>query len=219
MQAHQTHRAPRRRRLTTVIATVLLVLATFGASVATAHGNKWPRQSADVMNQGGDGVYQPNGARLVRTDHSVKVRWRIATPEPGSYTYPTPDMVPPGAPIHPPISAGYPEVFTLWFFSFDHPELCSDGRCDGNDIGDTPARGSVYQLDGLIAYKQRLRMAGEIRLGQTPAAGLGLSNPKGAEIHVAMAPHGKALDGAELVHQLNSGVGGPPLWFVAAFHG
>ncbi len=218
MQANTNQQVPRRRRLATVIATVLLVLATVGASVATAHGNgKWPRQVADVMNQGGDGVYQPNGARLIRTDHSVQVRWRIKTPEPGSYTYPTPDMVPPGAPTHPPISAGYPEVFTLWLFAFDHPELCSDGVCDGNDIGETPARGSVYQVDGEIAYKHRLRMSGKVRLGQTPAAGLGLSNPKGAEVHVALAPHGRALDGAELIRQLNSPVGGPPLWWAAIF--
>lgn len=112
---------------------------------------------------------------------------------------------------------GYPEVFTLWFFGFDHPELCSDGVCDGDDLGDTPARGSVYQLDGEIAYGKNLTMTGKVRLGQAALNGPGLANPLGAEVHVAMAPHGMALTGADLIQQLNSGVGGPPLWFGAFF--
>ena len=185
--------------------TLLVVLAVIGSAVASAYNNDHRiYQRADVMEQGGGGKYQAKGAKLVRTDHSVELRWSVKTPKPGSYTYPSPEMVPPGAPIHPPISAGYPEVYTLWLFAFDHPELCSDGVCDGNDIGDTPARGSVYQLDGEIAREHRLRMQGKVRLGQHAVNGPGLANPKGAELHVAMAPHGKALTGAQLVHQLNT---------------
>lgn len=208
----------RRRRKFAIGVAAVVSMATVGAAVVEAHGGQRRiRQSADVMQQGGNDVYRHKGAKLVRTDHSVEVTWKIHTPEPGSYTYPTGDMVPPGAPPHPEVNPGYPEVFTLWLFAFDHPELCSDGICDGNDIGDTPARGNVYQVDGEIADRHHLRMRGKVRLGQTPANGLGLSNPLGAEVHVAMAPHGVTGEGADLIQQLNSAVGGPPLWFAAVF--
>lgn len=207
----------RRRRFAVGIAAVVSI-ATAGAAVVEAHGgHRSVRQRADVMQQGGDGVYEHRGAKAIRTDHSIEIKWNVHTPAPGSYTYPTGDMVPPGAPPHPDLVVGYPEVFTLWLFGFDHPELCSDGVCDGNDVGDTPARGSVYQLDGEIAYGQHVRMSGKVRLGQAPANGPGLANPLGAEVHVAMAAHGMALEDADLIRQLNSPVGGPPLWFAAIF--
>lgn len=210
---------PTRRRRLVAGTALLLALATAGAAVVDAHGGAHRhRQDADVMVQGGDGIHAENGARLFRTDRSVEVRWRVPTPEPGSYEYPTPDMVPPGAPLHPPLEPGYPEVFTLWMFTFDFPELCTDGVCDGDDVGDgTAARGSVYQVDGDIAYRHKLRLGGKVRLGQPAANGLGLANPLTAEVHVAMAPHAAALDGADLVRQLNSPVGGPPLWWAAIF--
>lgn len=219
MQSEQTTSRLRRRTERAVAIGALVVMAVGAAgAVAGAHGGGSSRhQRADVLTQGGEDVYQARGARLHRTDHSIEAKWRIRTPEPGTYTYPTPDMVPPGAPLHPPIDPGYPEVFTLWAFVFDVPDACTDGVCDMDDIGDTPARGSVYQLDGEIAYRNRLVMSGKIRIGQAPAVGLGLSNPLGAEVHLAMAPHGTALDGDELVAQLNGPVGGPPQWFPALF--
>ncbi len=202
-----------------LVLAVVVTFATIGAGVAVAHGNsKVHHQRADVMEQGGGDAYTRRGAHLRRTDHSLEVSWNVRTPRPESYTYPKPDMVPPGASLHPPIEPGHPEVFTLWLFVFDNPEECSDGVCDGNDVGDTTAaRGSVYQLDGEIAYEHRLRMDGKIRLGQAAANGLGLANPEGADVHVAMAPHGTALDGADLIRQLNSPVGNPTLWWAAVF--
>ncbi|MDJ0770815.1 MAG: hypothetical protein QNJ12_18625 [Ilumatobacter sp.] len=224
MRSEQTKdRTSRARHRRAVAAVGLVVTLTAGAAVGSSvaadddDSSDNRRERADVMVQGGGDVYQRNGARLIRTDHSVEVEWRIRTPEPGSYTYPTPDMVPPGSPTHPPIVPGAPEVFTLWLFAFDHPELCTDGVCDGDDVGDTAARGSVYQADGEIADRRWLRMGGKIRFGQTPARGHGLENPLGAEVHVAMAPHGMAWDGEDLAIQLNGPVGAPPLWFAAIF--
>ena len=216
MHDQSTSQTPRRRgqrgrRALAIGAAVLVSVAGFGIAVDAHSGGQTSRQKADVMEQGGGGEYRSNGATLIRTDHSMEVKWKVPTPKPGSYTYPDP------APTHPAIEPGSPEVFTLWMFVFDHPELCSDGMCDGNDIGDTPALGSVYQADGEIAYKHQLTMGGKVRLGQTPNAGLGLSNPLGAEVHVAMAPHGQAAGGAGLITQLNSPAGSPPLWFTAIF--
>ena len=217
MGQQQTQTSRHRRRRVAIGIAAVVSMATVGAAVVEAHGRHNVRQRADVTAHGGVDVQEHKGAKLVRTDHSVEVTWKVHTPAPNSYTYPTGDMVPPGAPPHPDVVPGYPEVFTLWLFGFDHPELCSDRVCDGNDIGDTPARGSVYQLDGEIAYGRHLKMSGKVRIGQAAANGLGLSNPLGAEIHVAMAPHGMTLEGAELIQQLNSAVGGPPLWFGAFF--
>ncbi len=203
-------RRPRGRSIAAAVA-VLVAIGAVGAAVDAHGGPHTTRQRADVLEPGGGDVYKANGAKVIRNDHSIEVKWKVPTPTPGSYTYP--DAVPP----HPPIMAGYPEVFTLWMFVFDHPELCSDGICDGNDIGDTPARGSVYQADGEIAYRHNLKMGGKVRLGQAPLDGLGLSNPLGAEVHVAMAPHGQASSGDGLITQLNTGGGGPPFWWVAFF--
>ncbi|MGB3737320.1 MAG: hypothetical protein WA964_20370 [Ilumatobacter sp.] len=199
----------RSRRMMAIGLAAVVSIGAFGVAVDAQGGGHTMRQKADVMEQGGGDTYKSKGATLIRTDHSVEVKWKVPTPDPGSYTYPDP------APTHPPIEPGHPEVFTLWMFVFDNPELCSDDVCDGNDVGDTPARGSVYQVDGEIADKHQLRMGGKVRLGQTPEAGLGLSNPLGAEIHVAMAPHGQATDGDGLVTQLNTPAGSPPLWFAA----
>lgn len=207
----------RRSRLGWGLTGILAGLLVLGTAVGVAAAdNSSGRTQADVQNQGGGGVYAEQAATLDRSSTSLKVQWHIPTPEPGSYSYPTPDMVPPGAPLHPPIEAGRPEVFTLWAFVFDHPEGCTD-PCDFDDLGDTSAHGSVYQLDGTIAHGARISMSNGIDVGDAPIVGLGLENPLGAEVHVAMAPHGKAREGAELKQQLGSSVGTPAHWWAAIF--
>ncbi|MEM9565320.1 MAG: hypothetical protein AAGA93_22045 [Actinomycetota bacterium] len=210
---HHSKGRLRRRRGVVVALVAALLLGLAGATAAEAHSNH--RQRADIQGQGGEGIAKRNGARLVRSDHAIEVRWKLRTPKPGSYSYPDADAVPPGAPPHPEVVPGHPEVFTLWAFVFDHPDNCTD-PCDFDDIGDTPARGSIYQLDGTVADGRRIHMEGKVRLGQAPAVGLGMSNPTGAEVHVAMAPHGMVNDD-QLGRQLNGAIGGPPEWFPAIF--
>ena len=213
MHEHATGRPVGRRRRLIATAVAVLLVGLAGATAAEAHTTN--RQRADILGQGGEGISQRNGARLVRSDHSIEVRWKLPAPAPGTYAYPTADSVPPGAPPHPEVVPGSPEVFTLWAFVFDHPGDCTD-PCDFDDIGDTPARGSIYQLDGTVAHHRKITMGGKVRLGQAPAVGLGLSNPTGAEVHVAMAPHGMVVD-VQLGRQLNGAIGGPPEWFPAIF--
>ncbi|MDH3684118.1 MAG: hypothetical protein OEV40_29715, partial [Acidimicrobiia bacterium] len=177
---------------------VLLALT----GTASADHRRLIFQKEDVLGQGGAGNYQANGALLVRLGHRVAIAWRVPTPEPGSYIYPTPDQIPPWAPPHPPVTPGRPEVFTLWAFVFNYPELCSD-PCNGDDIGDTPAQGGVYQVDATIARGKRVRMHGQVAAGSDPVVGIPLLEPRTAEIHVAMAPHGMALSGADLEAQLS----------------
>jgi hypothetical protein len=199
----------RGRRALSIGAALLVSIGAFGAAVDAHGGGHTKRQKADVLDPADD-LYQRRGAKLVRTDHSIEVTWKIDTPRPESYSYP------PAPDGHPAIVPGYPEVFTLWIIVFDNPEECTD-PCDGDDVGDTPAQGSVYQADGEIADKHHLKMSGKTRLGQTPRVGPGLSNPLGAEVHLAMAPHGQATSGDELGAQLNNPAGDPSYWWGAIF--
>jgi hypothetical protein len=146
----------------------------------------------------------------------LRIKWKVPTPEPGSYLYPTADQVPPGAPTHPEILVGSPEVFTLWMFIFNHAELCTN-PCDFDDIGDTAAQGGIYRVDGLIAHGNKITLRGRVDVGTAPAAGVALANPTSAEVHVAMTSHGTAYSGEDLERQLNIAVGTPAEWWPAIF--
>lgn len=178
-------------------------------------------QTADIGSQGTEAdPVSVDGANLQRERDGIRVTTQMPTPTPGSYEYPTADMVPPGSPEHPePLvgGAGEPETFTLWIFIFNHPELCTDA-CNDDDLDpDAPAKGGVYQGDGRIADQEQLVLEGGVRVGQEPARGSALENPHGAVVHIAIAPHGKALEGQELRRQLNGPIGNPTLWWGAAF--
>jgi hypothetical protein len=201
---------------------VLVGVVVAGVAVMVWTGNSDAGESVDVVGQGPEG--EPiaiDGARLVRSTDGLRTSAKVPTPIPGSYEYPTSDMVPESADPHPDvlIAEGKEyEVFTMWAFVFNHPDLCSDGSCDVDDLGlDTPARGGVFQVDGRIANESDLVFEGSVRLGQTPSSGSPLTNPMGSEVHFAIAPHGKALVGADLTRQLNGPIGNPSLWWSASF--
>lgn len=179
-------------------------------------------ERSDVLGQGGNGPpLAEGGAELFRRPDGLRGRVDVRTPAPGSYEYPSADMVRDESVVHPevvPGSATQPEVFTLWMFVFNHPDQCTDGACDGDDIGpDTAARGGVFQIDGRVADQERLIMAGRIRLGQIAGNGVALENPLGAEVHYAIAPHGRAAGGGATEVQLNNAIGAIPWWWGASF--
>jgi hypothetical protein len=168
-------------------------------------------EQANVMNQGGAGVYAPAGAMVVRQRNGLRLSVRMPTPEPGSYVYP--DGTDPG----------HPEIFTLWAFIFNYPDLC-DGPCDGNDIGaDAPAKGSVYNAGGHVASGNSLTIAGRVGVGEPAVAPPGVTptplvNPAGAEIHLAVTSHGE-LDPTTLPEEFHMPTGSPACgcWWVALF--
>lgn len=197
---------------------VIVVTAAFIFIVAA---DADPGERADVTGQGGNGpVLAVNGARLVRSGDGLHVYANVPTPRPGSYEYPTGDMVPETASPHPEVLTGgpdEPEVFTMWAFVFNFPDLCTES-CNLDDLAeDAPARGGVYQADGHIADQDRMELVGSIRIGQTPANGSVFENPLGAEVHLAIAPHGKMLAGTDGWRQLNGPLGNPTLWWAATF--
>ena len=221
---------PRSKRRWLVIAAVVVGLAVAAILAMTLSGSGDDAQIADVADladvagQGGQGdVLAADGARLTRRSDGLFAEIVVPLPEPGSYEYPTADMVPPWAGSQPPISPGAsdaPEVFTMWLVAFNDSSLCTDGQCDADDLGaEAPARGGTYQLDGRVADGDQLQFVGNIRLGQEPLFGASLADPLQAEVHLFIAPHGRALSGSDGWRQLNGPVGNPSLWWAVQFTG
>lgn len=209
-------------RIMTLATTLLIGVA----GVAQAQGAI--KQKVSVVGQGLSGACQvatrqvvaTDGASLVRTKNGITASVSMPTPEPGTYCYPPANPFQPIAP-----APGTPEVFTGWFFFFNHPENCAiphacvpppPGGPAPNDF--TRARGGVYNFAGhAISGGGTLNLVGHIETGEEQFGGpFALENPAGAEVHLAIAPHGVVIPEL-LPDQINSPVGSPPYWWVGLF--
>jgi hypothetical protein len=182
----------------------LLSVGNFAASAAGP-------ERADVREQDGITVRATDGARLVRQPKGIAVSVTMPAPESGGYMYPM------GT------EPGHPEVFTLWAFVFNHPEECSDGMCGGDDTSDPKVGFGAYNAGGHVNAGATLNISGRIGVGD-PAGGppgsavTDLSNPSGAEVHLAVTSHG-GLDPSTLPGEFHTptGNGGCGCWWVAIF--
>lgn len=202
--------------------------AVLGAGVVLLAGSVFAvarpgPELADLSEQGGMGTFAAEAVELTRSEHSLRIDFDAPRPEAGSYRYPSASDAPPTV-DHPPISPGDPEVFTLWLIVFNDPEKCSvPYRCTNVDItGDEstpspPAQGAVYQLGGVVADSDRIRISASVDVGSPSRRGAALHDPLCSFVHLALAPHGRALDGSELEVQLTNPVGGLDHWWVALF--
>ena len=189
-----------------------LVLATFMLIAGSIPAGAVQPETTDVLNQGGAEVYAPDGARLVRQPNGIAVSVRMPTPEPGNYLYPN------GT------DPGHPEVFTLWMFVFNHPENCETPyECGPVDMTDPDVEFGVYNPAGHVAADGTLTLAGRVGVGDEAGAPPGitahdLSNPAGAEVHLAVTSHG-ALDPNTLPNEFHipTGSGGCGCWWLAIF--
>ncbi len=193
----------RRVTVTALLASTLLLAGSLSATAAAP-------ERADVWDQGGATVYAPEGARLVRQAKGIAVSVKMPTPEPGQYLYPD-GTVP-----------GHPEVFTLWMFVFNYPENC-DGPCGPDDMTNPAVEFGVYNPAGHAAAGSSLTLAGRAGVGDPAGAPPGimphdLSNPAGAEVHLAVTSHGQ-LDPASLPGEFRrpTGSGACGCWWVAIF--
>lgn len=187
---------------------VIGVLALVAAGWASA-------ETADVVGQGPMGpVVSADGARLIRSDNGINISLSMPAPAPGSYVYPPPNG------FQPDVYQGHPEVFTGWAFIFNYPDQCSDGTCGFDDLGsDKPAKGAAYNYAGHAVGGSRLRLSGRIHVGDEPfpaVPGAPLENPLGAEVHIAIAPHG-ALQPQLLPAQIGTPIGNSSHWWLAIF--
>jgi hypothetical protein len=197
------------------------------ASAAVADGAI--KQTVDVLGQGLSGACAPaarqvaaaEGASLVRTRNGITASVSMPAPPPGTYCYPPANPFQTIAP-----TPGTPEVFTGWFFFFNYPENCATpnacvpappGSPAPNDF--TRARGGVYNFAGhAISGGGTLNLVGHIEVGEPQFDGpFALENPAGAEVHLAIAPHGVVIPEL-LPDQINTPVGSPPYWWVGLFN-
>ena len=180
--------------------------STAGANrVVAALAGSGP-EYANVMNQGGAGVYAANGATLGREPNGLRASVTVPTPQPGTYNYPAGRV------------SGHPEVFTLWAFVFNYPNLCT-APCDGDDLGAaTPAKGGVYNIGGHVVSGTSLTIAGRIGVGETPfnPATAPLESPSTAEVHLAIAPHG-FVEPSNRAAEFGLPTGPPEFWWTAMF--
>ena len=170
---------------------------------------------------------------LTRHEDRIEFEIRMDTPDPGTYIYP--DTVEPER-------MAPPEVFTAWAFVFNYPEHCeasdSEDLCGATDFSDE-VQGGVYGIAGHVTSIDHeggsfildrgtggeMVLRGEIAVGDRQWPELPpeeitypLSNPLGAEVHVAIAPHGQ-VDPATVAEELYSPAGNPGCgcWWVAFF--
>ena len=121
-------------------------------------------------------------------------------------------------------------AYTVWWIVFNSPANCSDGVCgeddififddDGNIVGpNVPGREaaeiSVLRAAGnVVGAAGRTGFAGHLQAGNTKGQelfGPGLTNVEGAEIHLVVRSHDKALHGPDypgMVQEQISTVGG-----------
>jgi hypothetical protein len=170
------------------------------------------KQRVDVIGQGTMGpVVSPLGASIIRTKNGVTVSINMPTPMSQTYNYPE-DAFP-----------GVPEVFSGWLFFFNKPEKCAmphkcspppPGTPGPNDF--TEGEGGVYNFAGhATSGRGSLNMVGHISVGESQFGGpFALENPTGAEIHLAVAPHGILIPDL-MPQQMNTPAGNPSLWWLA----
>jgi hypothetical protein len=191
-----------------LLSSVLVVLPA-GAGVSS--------ETADVVGQGSAGpVVAADGATLQRSDTGISVKLAMPTPAPGTYLYPPANAFQPVAPF-----VGHPEAFSLWVFVFNYPALCS-APCDSNDLGvDKPAMGGAFNGAGHIAGGPHLNFSGRVSKNTAPLAGTPfvssmLLEPRTAEVHLAVAPHG-GLQPHLMPDQITKPVGATMHWWLAIF--
>ncbi len=201
-----------------VVALMLAAVTAAGAAGVTT-------QTRDVVGQGmGGPVVSPDGATIQRSDSGVSAKLRMPTPEPDSYVYPGTDSIP-GNPLQPPATGlvgfppavpGHPEAYSLWVFVFNDPSVCASDPCTIADFNANLGTAGAFNAGGHLVGGGNLQLSGRVTLSSTPFVGAMLTNPQGAEVHLAVAPHG-ALDPALLPEMINLPIGNPPYWWLAIF--
>jgi len=219
-------------------AAMSLALATAVLIPASSAAQPEPVQ-ADVVDNipttalGGEATLRAEDATITRYEDRLVFEVRMDTPDPGTYIYP---------PEVPDERKAPPEVFTAWAFVFNYPEHCvgsvDSDLCFVDDFSDDVQAG-IYGVAGHASSLDhegrsfildrgtdgQIVLRGEIAVGdpQVPEMPPGettypLSNPLGAEVHFAIAPHGQ-LDPATMASELYQPAGNPgcDCWWVSFF--
>ena len=113
-------------------------------------------------------------------------------------------------------------MFTLWAFVFNNPEHCTQ-PCGSDDTTNLDVEFGAYNVAGRVNAGGSLTLSGRISVGAPAGAPPGvvphpLTNPAGAEVHLAITSHG-VLDPATLPGEFRSPTGSPACggWWTAIF--
>lgn len=92
------------------------------------------------------------------------------------------------------------EVYTLWWVIFNHPENCSGGVCNLDDVLPFPGNAAagvslLYGGGHVIPTSGRGNFADHLAVGDTSGAmfGPGLIDPLNAVVHVVLRTHGPVI--------------------------
>ena len=111
-------------------------------------------------------------------------------------------------------------AYTIWWFLFNEPSLCSDGNCGIYDDSLPPpgnveaGNSAAWATGGIVGPDRQGHFSASIGLGVEGAPqgvlwGDGLTNPMGAEVHIEVRYHGPAeWDDTALLYEQITNVGG-----------
>jgi hypothetical protein len=230
------------RLISSAALAIALAASAISGAASAQDGKSAKAAKADRVDNGptvasGAELLRAKNARLGRTKDGLKISMKLVTPEAGSYTYPETVTAERQA---------QPEAFTGWVFIFNNPDKCVSNPgeqfpCGPADFNDE-VRAGVYNFSGFTNSLAHISgsdlmlnphtnglavLAGGVEVGQQqlPPVVDGttthpLENPMGAEVHVAIAPHGQ-LDPMQLPDELYRPAGNPncECWWVATFSG
>jgi len=120
---------------------------------------------------------------------------------------------------------------TLWIMFFDNPEACATPyACNPDtDLGQPGVRFDFHYAGARIVHENRTTFWGYLPINEVSTSGFAelaaigaappffvtpLTNPKGAQVILALHSHGPAQSGAALYEQLTSYLGGCNLPFL-----
>ena len=214
---------------------LLGIAATSGASAQAAPEHPFDTSNAPTDGFPGGDLLRPENSTLTRHEDRVEIEIILDTPVPGTYEYPE---------AIPPERRAAPELFTAWVFIFNRPDHCvaatEPPRCGPDDFSEAVG-GGVYNLAAHVtsidhsggsfeldrSTDGQTILRGEIVVGQAPRPDsppgdqhvrTALDDPLGAEIHVAIAPHGQ-VDPATFATEAYEPAGNPGCgcWWVSTF--
>ncbi|MGH8945444.1 MAG: hypothetical protein ACRDVL_04785 [Acidimicrobiia bacterium] len=200
-----------RKKAWALIAATALVTTLFATAAAAGS-----RETADLFGQGMGGPVV--GVASIRRGAS-SVTASVSMPTPVNYA------VPPGATSSGEL--GSPAAFSLWVFIFFNPEECAAAICGPADLANPDVVGAGYNAGGHLVSGPHLTISGIANpqsqpfgpgtletIGQALDLGYNIAD---AEIHVAVAPHGK-LDPSLLPAQIGTPAGTPAFWWIALYN-
>jgi hypothetical protein len=96
------------------------------------------------------------------------------------------------------LAAGHPH--TVWFVAINRPDQCLAATCTTADVlfrTEAVDAEVVYLTGSVVGNNGTAGFGGSIRAGEVPNGwfGNGLTNPRGAEIHLILMDHGPKIDG------------------------